>query len=67
MGNFHTYFVGALAWLVHNAGDRCISAAIKQILKIGLDPKISLDIIKKLKGAGKAELEQIAKKIFLLT
>ena len=24
VGNFHTYFVGALAWLVHNAG-KCLS------------------------------------------
>ena len=30
MGNFHTYFVGALAWLVHNAG-KCITTAIKKI------------------------------------
>jgi len=30
VGNFHTYFVGALAWLVHNAG-KCITTAIKKI------------------------------------
>ena len=30
VANFHTYFVGALAWLVHNAG-KCITTAIKKI------------------------------------
>ena len=30
VGNFHTYFVGALAWLVHNAG-KCLSKLPKQI------------------------------------
>lgn len=30
VGNFHTYFVGVLAWLVHNAG-KCITTAIKKI------------------------------------
>jgi hypothetical protein len=30
VGNFHTYFVGALAWLGHNAG-KCITTAIKKI------------------------------------
>ena len=30
VANFHTYFVGALAWLVHNAG-KCITTTIKKI------------------------------------
>ena len=30
VGNFHTYFVGVLAWLVHNAG-KCLSKLPKQI------------------------------------
>ena len=30
VGNFHTYFVGALAWLVHNAG-KCLTEVVKKI------------------------------------
>ena len=63
VADWHTYFVGMWAWLVHNNPERCISDAIKRILKIGLDPKISLEAISRLKGLGKAELEKIAKKI----
>lgn len=30
MGNFHTYFVGVVAWLVHNAG-KCLTQLVKKI------------------------------------
>ncbi|WP_262493588.1 HINT domain-containing protein [Flavobacterium branchiophilum] len=36
VGNFHTYFVGALAWLVHNAG-KCLSQLAKNGLKYAQD------------------------------
>ena len=36
MANFHTYFVGALAWLVHNAG-KCLSQLAKNGLKYAQD------------------------------
>ena len=32
VANFHTYFVGALAWLVHNAG-KCLSQLAKRLPK----------------------------------
>ena len=36
VANFHTYFVGALAWLVHNAG-KCLSQLAKNGLKYAQD------------------------------
>ena len=50
VANFHTYFVGLLALLVHNA--QCIGTAIREILKVGFNTKIPLNFINKLKGKG---------------
>jgi len=30
VANWHTYFVGVLAWLVHNTGKVCVSATVKK-------------------------------------
>jgi len=31
VADWHTYFVGALAWLVHNANGKCITAILKEL------------------------------------
>jgi Pretoxin HINT domain len=35
VADWHTYFVGVLAWLVHNANGKCISAILKELRKFG--------------------------------
>ena len=60
--DWHTYFVGAWQWLVHNAVP-CLTEAVNQILEIGLKPKFLTTNIKNLKGAGSDALAEIGKKV----
>jgi hypothetical protein len=69
--DWHTYFVGVLAWLVHNA-KACITGAIKEISKrlkyLGRTPgkasKTGVEVFERMVKEGNARITKSGKKLF---
>jgi Pretoxin HINT domain/HNH/ENDO VII superfamily nuclease with conserved GHE residues len=69
VADWHTYFVGVLAWLVHNAA-KCVTTIVKQVSKrlkyLGRTPgkgsKTGKEVFERMLKKGEARIRKVGKK-----